>query len=360
MSPRFHTLTVKDVRRETPDAVSIAFDVPSDLEDAYHYEPGQYLTLKTDIDGAEVRRSYSICSGVDDGEIRVAVKKVDGGAFSTFANDGLAAGTNLDVMTPMGRFVVPVDPSQSKVYVAMAAGSGITPIMAQIKTILAREPKSRFFLFYGNRSAQSILFKDEIEDLKDRFLDRLSVVHVLSGEAQDVPILSGRLDPEKVRAFLTHVMPAADVDHFLVCGPGLMIEGARKVLAEMHVPEEKLHVELFTPAGSEITAAPPVRKVPVEDAAESASADVIVDGTTTSLSVKDGETIIDAAIRAGLDLPYSCKGGMCCTCRAKVLEGAVTMDLNYSLEPWELEAGFVLTCQSHPTTPKVVLDYDAM
>lgn len=360
MSPRFHTLTVKEVRRETPDAVSIAFDVPSDLQDAYHYEPGQYLTLKTDIEGSEVRRSYSICSGVDDGEIRVAVKKVDGGLFSTFANEGLAAGAPLDVMTPMGRFVVPVDPDQQKIYVALAAGSGITPIMAQIKTILAREPRSRFFLFYGNRTAQSILFKDEIEDLKDRFLDRLSVVHVLSGEAQDVPILSGRLDPDKVRAFLTHVMPAANVDHFLVCGPGLMIEGARKVLEDMQVPEEKVHVELFTPAGSEITTAPPVRERPAMETGKSRTADVILDGATTTIQVKDDETIIDAAIRAGIDLPYSCKGGMCCTCRAKVLDGEVTMDVNYSLEPWELEVGFVLTCQSHPTTDKVVLDYDAM
>jgi len=360
MSPRFHKLTVKDVRRETPDAVSIAFDVPSDLQDAYHFEPGQYLTLRTDIAGEEVRRSYSICSGVDDGEIRVAVKKVDGGVFSTFANEGLSSGVPLDVMTPMGRFVVPVEPEAEKVYVALAAGSGITPIMAQIKTILAREPRSRFFLFYGNRTAQSILFKDAIEDLKDRFLNRLSVIHVLSGESQDVPILSGRLDPDKVKAFLTHVMPATDVDHFLVCGPGQMIEGARQVLADMQVPEDRIHVELFTPAGSEITARAPVRQVPAEDTADSAVAEVILDGTTTSLPLKDGETIIDAAIRAGLDLPYSCKGGMCCTCRAKVLEGAVTMDLNYSLEPWELEAGFVLTCQSHATTPKVVLDYDAM
>ncbi|MEW5422026.1 1,2-phenylacetyl-CoA epoxidase subunit PaaE [Amorphus sp. 3PC139-8] len=359
MSPRFHTLTIKDIRRETPDAVSIAFDVPADLQDAYHYEPGQYLTLKTDIEGEEVRRSYSICSGVDDGEIRVAVKKVDGGLFSTFANETLGPGTPLDVMTPMGRFVVPVEPEAEKVYVALAAGSGITPIMAQIKTILAREPKSHFFLFYGNRTAQSILFKDEIEDLKDRFLDRLSVVHVLSGETQDVPILSGRLDPEKVKAFLTHVMPASDVDHFLVCGPGLMIEGARKVLADLGVPEEKLHVELFTPAGSEIARRPPVRSRPAESITGGRTAEVILDGAATSVTVQDGETIIDASIRAGLDLPYSCKGGMCCTCRAKVLDGAVTMDVNYSLEPWELEAGFVLTCQSHPITDKVVLDYDA-
>jgi ring-1,2-phenylacetyl-CoA epoxidase subunit PaaE len=358
MTPRFHTLTIKDVRRETPDAVSIAFDVPEDLAAAYHYRPGQYLTVRKDIAGEEVRRSYSICSGLDDRELRIAVKRIDGGVFSNFANEQLSAGMPIDVMTPMGRFVLPEDPGP-RTYVAFAAGSGITPIMAQIKTILTREPDSRFHLFYGNRKSQTILFKGALEDLKDRFMSRLSIYHVLSQEAQDVSLLSGRIDEAKVETFLKHVVPVEAVDHFLLCGPGGLIDATRAQLERMGVDHEKIHVELFTPAdGSPVARPKPVAEAVGPAPSAKARLTLILDGAAHQVDVAEGETLVDAATRAGVDAPYSCKGGMCCTCRAKVVSGAVDMRVNYSLEPWELEAGFVLTCQSEPTTPEVTVDYD--
>ena len=358
MTPRFHTLTIKDVRRETPDAVSIAFDVPDDLAGAYRYRPGQYLTVRATVGGEELRRSYSICSGLDDRELRIAVKRIEGGVFSAFANEALATGMPIDVMTPMGRFVLPEEPG-ARTYVAFAAGSGITPIMAQVKTILSREPDSRFHLFYGNRRSQTILFKGELEDLKDRFMTRLSVYHVLSQEAQDVSLLSGRIDAAKVETFMRHVVPHETVDHFLLCGPGGLIDATREALLALGVPAEKIHVELFTPADG----TPVVRSRPARPAGEALPATarltVVLDGATHEMAMAEGETVVDAALRAGIDAPYSCKGGMCCTCRARVTEGAVRMRVNYSLEPWELEAGFVLTCQAEPVGDRVTVDYDA-
>lgn len=357
MTPRFHPLTIRDVRRETPDAVSIAFAVPDDLADAYHHRPGQYLTVKADVSGEELRRSYSICSGLDDRELRIAVKRIEGGAFSAFANEALRPGMTLDVMTPMGRFVLPEAGPEGRTYVAFAAGSGITPIMAQVKTILAREPASRFHLFYGNRKSATILFKGELEDLKDRFMSRLSVYHVLSQEEQDVSLLSGRIDTAKVETFMRHVVPVETVDHFLLCGPGGLIDATRETLKAMGVPADRIHVELFTPADG----GPVVRPRPVADAAAveaKAVVTLLLDGATHTVDVRAGETIIDAALRAGIDAPYSCKGGMCCTCRAKVVEGEVAMRVNYSLEPWELEERFALTCQAEPVTSRVTVDYD--
>ncbi len=308
-----------------------------------------------------MRRSYSICSGVDDGEIRVAVKKVDGGVFSTFANGGLAAGSPLDVMTPMGRFVVPVEPSRAKVYVAIAAGSGITPIMAQIKTILAREPKSCFFLFYGNRSAQSILFKDEIEDLKDRFLGRFTLIHVLSRETQDVDILNGRVDRDRLGELTRHgLIDPKGADSVFVCGPGDMIEGVQQALVGLGVDEARIHFERFTPAdGQEPRKAPSAATEAA--AAEGIEVETILDGLRQTFEIANPEdTVLTAAQAAGIDLPYSCAGGMCCTCRCKVVEGEAEMAVNYSLEPWEIEAGYILACQTRPTTKKLVLDFDAV
>lgn len=359
MTPHFHRLTVREVRPETPDAVSLAFEVPPELAEAYRFRSGQYLTLRTEVDGEEMRRSYSICSGPDEGELRVAIKRIDGGMFSNHANEVFRPGMSLDVMTPNGRFVLP-EAEDGRVFAAFAAGSGITPIMAHMKTILRREPDSEFFLFYGNRDSRSILFREEIDDLKDRHLQCLGVYHVLSREQQDVSLLSGRIDAEKVAAFMRHVVPFGEVDHFLLCGPGGLIDQTRRTLAELGVPPEKIHVELFTPADG----SPTTRTRPRPDRAagkEKAAATVALtlDGTTRSFGALAGETIIDAASRNGLEAPYSCKGGMCCTCRAKLTEGGVDMKANYSLEPWELEAGFVLTCQSVPKTPRVAVDFDA-
>ena len=354
MLPRFHSLRIASLRRETETAISVAFAVPDRLRQAYHYAPGQFLTLRAMIDGEDVRRSYSICSGLDDDELRVAIKRVPGGVFSNWANEVLRVGEALDVMTPDGRFGVPIEPGSSRTLVGFAAGSGITPILSILKTVLLREPASRFALFFGNRSTESIMFRGELEDLKDRFLSRLSVFHVLSREQQDVPILNGRLDAEKVGRLLRRMVPAASVDHAFVCGPQPMIEGLEKALADAGLVRERIHIERFTPAAG----GRPTPVVVPPTAVPKAIATVINEGVRTEIPVAEGEAIIDAAIRAGRNLPYSCKGGMCCTCRARLLEGRVEMTVNYSLEPWETDAGYVLTCQSRPVTPRVVLDYD--
>jgi ring-1,2-phenylacetyl-CoA epoxidase subunit PaaE len=352
-APRFHALTISDLRRETADAVSLAFAVPERLRAAYRYVPGQYLTLRTTIDGEDVRRSYSICSGLDDGELRVAIKRVAGGAFSNWADERLRVGDTLAVMTPDGRFGVPIEPGSGRTLVAFAAGSGITPVMAILKTVLRREA-GRFFLFYGNRSAADVIFREQLEDLKDRYLARLSVFHVLSREQQDIAMLHGHLDAEKVRVLMRSVVAVAGVDHAFVCGPQPMIEGLEQALANLGMARGRVHVERFTPGvGGRQRPVAIAPTVPPK-----AIATVISEGARFDVPVAEGEAIIDAAIRAGRSLPYSCKGGMCCTCRARLLEGRVEMAVNYSLEPWETDAGYVLTCQSRPVTERVTIDYD--
>ncbi len=355
LTPRFHRLAVHDLRREAPDAVSLTFTIPKGFEADYRFAPGQYLTLRTTMDGEEVRRSYSICSGPDDGELRIAVKKVDGGAFSSWAADELKAGDELDVMTPTGRFGIAHTPDRARVHVGFAAGSGITPILSIVKGVLAREPGSRFFLFYGNRSTEGMLFREALEELKDRFMQRLSVFHVISGEEQDLPILHGRLDGEKVRVLLRSLVPAASVDHVFICGPTGMSEAIEATCREIGIADERIHVERFV---SEFGGKPRLKTVVPEGAPPKALASLIIDGKRREVPVADGESILDAALRAGMDLPFACKGGMCSTCRAKLVEGNAEMELNYSLEPWELKAGFILTCQAKPCSDKVVVDYD--
>ncbi|HEY9347671.1 MAG TPA: 1,2-phenylacetyl-CoA epoxidase subunit PaaE [Inquilinus sp.] len=354
-TPRFHRLTIRDLRRETADAVSIAFDVPDGLADDYRFAPGQYLTLRATIDGEDMRRSYSICSGPDDGELRIAVKRVEGGVFSDWVNRSLQPGDAIEVMTPTGRFGAPCIPERPLIHVGFAAGSGITPVLSILRGVLAREPESRFFLFYGNRSTGEILFREALEELKDRFLGRLSVFHVLSQEEQDLPILTGRLDGDKVRRLLRLVVPAEAVDEIYLCGPEAMSREIAATLAELGVGPEKVHVELFVSA---LGGRPRPKPAPPAPETPSRTAVLTVDGKRREVPVADGESILDAALRAGMDLPYACKGGMCSTCRAKLVEGEAAMDLNYSLEPWELAAGFILTCQSHPKTDRVVVDYD--
>ncbi len=354
-TPRFHTLRVADLRRETPDAVSISFAVPPELQQAFRFAAGQYLTLRKRLDGEEVRRSYSICSGPDDGELRIAVKRVDGGAFSGWATSAIRPGDALEVMTPTGRFGVGHAPDQARMYAGFAAGSGITPVLSIIRGILSREARSRVCLFYGNRSVADMLFRSALEELKDRYLGRLSVFHVLSQEQQDIPILNGRLDGAKVRLLLRHLVPVGMVDHAFLCGPAGMSDEVEATLLDLGLRADQIHVERFVSA---LGGRPRPRPTPVQTAASYATAGLIVDGLRTDVPVAEGETVLDAALRAGMDLPYACKGGMCSTCRARVQEGAVTMTVNFSLEPWELEAGFVLTCQAHPATARVVIDYD--
>lgn len=343
----FHALRVAEVRRETDDAVSLVFDVPAALGGVFGFTPGQYLTLRTTLAGAEVRRSYSICAGPGEA-LRVAVKRVEGGVFSGWAHGGVRAGDVLEAMPPEGRFVLPR--GNGRTVLGVAAGSGITPVLSIMKAVLEGEPASRFVLLYGSRSTSQILFREELEALKDRHMARLSVVHVLSRERQDIPVLNGRLDGAKVAALLGEVVP----DVALLCGPGAMIEEAALYLAGAGVPPARILSERFT-TGAEL---PRPRPAPAPGAAAFAVASVRADGVCTEVPMQEGETVLEAALRAGLDLPWSCRGGMCSTCRARVLEGAVAMDVNYGLEPWETAAGYVLTCQSRPQSARVVVDYD--
>jgi ring-1,2-phenylacetyl-CoA epoxidase subunit PaaE len=354
---RFHRLTVADVRRETPDAISVSFAVPPELIDAYRFDPGQYLTLRVTIGGEEVRRSYSICTAPEDGELRIGIRRIEGGAFSTWAHDHLRPGAVIDVMTPTGRFGSRPRPDRARTLAAFAAGSGITPVMSILRAVLAREPDSHFFLFYGNRRTDRIMFREELGELKDRYPARLSVLHILSQESQELPVLNGRLDEGKVRLLLRHAVPAETIDEFLICGPIGMSEGVQAALAGLGVPAERIHVERFA---SQNAGRPQPRVIPAAPERAICTATLIAEGQRREVPVAEGEAVLDAALRAGLDLPYACKGGMCCTCRARLIEGNVKMAVNYSLQPWELEAGYILTCQSRPQTAHVVIDYDAV
>jgi ring-1,2-phenylacetyl-CoA epoxidase subunit PaaE len=359
MAARFHGLAVADVRRETQYAVVVTFDVPGELADAYCFTQGQFLTLRAQLDGEEVRRSYSICSAAGDRRLQVAIKRVDGGRFSSFANERLAAGETIDVMTPEGRFFAALDPWQRKHYVAFAAGSGITPVLSLIKTTLAVEPGSRFTLVYGNRFVRSIMFCDELEDLKDRYLGRFALYHMLSRDHQEVELFNGRIDAAKCAALFDTLIPIAGIDEAFVCGPAGMIDAVTAALERHGLPAERLHVERFA---SPSQPAPPVPRVgaPVGEAeGPAASVTVIADGKQRHVQVAyAGESILDMALHAGADLPFACKAGVCCTCRAKLVEGKVRMDKNFALDDHELARGFVLTCQSHPLTERVVVNYD--
>ena len=353
MTPRFHTLRIARLRPETTDAICIELAVPPELERDYAFVQGQHLTLKTDVDGQEMRRSYSICAGVDDGVLRVLIKKVPGGRFSVYANGRLRVGDTLEVLTPDGRFHTRLDPAHAKHYVAFAAGSGITPILSLVSTTLRREPGSRFTLLYGNRRQSTILFQEELEDLKDRYLTRLALYHVFSREQQDVPLFNGRLDGAKVRAFAETLVPAVTIDEAFVCGPGAMIDEVSAALLACGVAPERIHVERFG-----VPDADPSHHIEADDAPH-AIVTVISDGIQREVEFRNSDpSILDAALAAGVDLPFACKGGVCCTCRAKVLEGRVRMDKNYGLERRELDAGYVLTCQSHPLTERVTISYD--
>lgn len=356
VSTRFHQLRVTAVTRETPDAVAITLVPPPGAEALFRFTPGQYLTLRRVIDGTEHRRSYSICAGLDDGALRIGVKRVAGGLFSSWAVDELRPGDVIEAMPPEGRFTLAPDPAlPARTILCIACGSGITPVLSILASLLAREPESRAILLYGNRSAADIMFRGALEDLKDRHLTRLSVVHVLSREKHELAALHGRLDAERIRALLPGLVEVAALDGAWLCGPAGLPEAATEALTALGLPASRIHTEHFTPA----THASAPRAPVAATAAPASTATITLDGITRSVPLAAGETVLEAGLRAGIDLPWSCRGGMCCTCRAKVTEGAVSMDTNYSLQPWELEAGFVLTCQSRPSTQAVALDYDA-
>ncbi len=362
MTPLFHPLRVRAIEPDTPEAVIVSFDVPDDLREVFGFTQGQYLTLRTDIDGQDLRRSYSICAGVDDGELRVGVRKVHAGVFSNWINAHLKPGDTVQVMAPQGRFFVPLDARAHRHHVGIAGGSGITPILSIMKTVLAREPKSRFTLIYGNRLLKSTMFKEEIEDLKNRYMTRLILQHVFSDEFTDVPLNHGVMNREKIGEFLETVVPAAEIDHAYICGPFQMNDEAEAALLAAGVPEERIHIERFGVAQPGGVEAPQVGAI-IHEAkpgdAEQARIVIIRDGLRREIEFRrDQPSILDAASAAGLEVPFSCTSGVCGTCRAKLIEGEVRMERNFALDKNEVAAGFVLTCQAHPLTERVVLSFD--
>ena len=352
----FHRLRVAAVDRLTADAVALTFAVPADLRDAFTFAAGQHLTLRAVLGGEEVRRSYSICSAPSSGRLRVAVKRLEGGVFSGHALTGVAVGDEVEVMCPAGRFGVRLDPGAATHYAAIVAGSGITPVISILAAVLETEPASRFTLVYGNRDAASVMFLDELADLKDRHPRRLQLVHVLSREAQDADLLTGRIDAAKLDALLTSVVPPDVVDEWLLCGPFALVEQARAALAERGVPPRRVHLELFHVEGSPVPVRPPATAHPDADSAE---VTVRLDGRTTTFAMPPDGSVLEATLAVRADAPYACKGGVCGTCRARVVAGAVTMARHYALDDDELDDGFVLACQSVPTTPTLTLDFDA-
>jgi len=355
---KFHSLKVIDVREETADCKSIAFEVPNNLQGEFQYIQGQYLTLKTTINGEDVRRSYSLCSSPLDREWRVAIKKIDGGKFSTFANEALKVGDTLEVMPPLGRFFTKTDATQQKHYVAFAAGSGITPILSIMKTVLQTEPNSRFTLVYGNKNSISIIFHEEIEQLKNKYMTRLSVYYLLSRERLEEPILNGRINADKCTSLFNGLIDVQTGDEFFICGPESMIFSVSDTLKATGVAEEKIHFELFTSPDGKLGASAK-REISIEDRDKVCEVTVMSDGRTFVFDLPYGENnLLDAAMQQGADLPYACKGGVCCTCKARVLDGQVEMDINYGLVQEEVNAGFVLTCRSYPKSEKVTINFD--
>jgi len=359
MSPLFHPLRVRAVQPDTAEAVIVSFEVPDDLRPVFGFTQGQYLTLRKDIAGQDLRRSYSICAGVDDGELRVGVRKVRGGVFSNWINDNLRPGDTLDVMAPQGRFFVPLAPEAQRHHLGIAGGSGVTPILSIMKTVLAREPRSRFSLVYGNRSLQSTMFKEELDDLKDRYLTRLALHHVFSEEPTDAPINMGLINRDKLGEFLRVLVPAQSIDHAYVCGPFQMNDEAEAALLAAGVPEERIHIERFGVAQATAGQVGAVVHTPQPGDAAQARVVIIRDGLRREITFqREQPSILDAASAAGLEVPFSCTSGVCGTCRAKLVEGQVRMERNFALDQQELAAGYVLTCQAHPLTERVVLSFD--
>lgn len=356
----FHELEVSAIDRETDSAVCLTFSVPPELAAQFRFDPGQYLTFRRCIDGNEVRRSYSICSGVNDACLKVAIKELEGGQFSTWANRALHQGDILSVMPPAGNFVVKLDPDASKHYLMIAAGSGITPVLSITKSVLEVEPGSHVSLLYGNQRVQSIMFRDQLDQLKNRFMDRFQLIHVLSQEQRDVDILNGRITNRKGAELCQHLLDLAGVDEFFLCGPEAMISEVSRGLRSSGVDDKKIHYELFgASADDAATAIQRHHERAQKFAGRVSRVTVRADGRETTFDLSpDGENILDAALQAGLDLPFACKGGACATCRARVISGEVEMDVHHALVDEEIQAGFILSCQAHPISDDVVIDFD--
>lgn len=350
---QFHPLTVENVDALTDESVAVTFRVPDELRETFRYLPGQHVTVRKEIAGTDVRRSYSICANANRGTLRVGIKRLEGGAFSTWATNELAAGDVIDVAPPVGEFTIAPDPSTSHHYGAIVAGSGITPVLSLVSTTLETEPSARWTVIYGNRAARTVMFLDELEGLKDRHPDRLQIVHVLSREDPGLDLFAGRIDNDKLAALFSTVVDADRVDRWFLCGPFEMVTGARQMLVDRGIPAEHVRDELFF-AGPPTAPPPP----PPDDEPGTVHLTVILDGRASEVRMRPETPVLDAAMSVRSELPYSCKGGMCATCKAKVIEGDVRMDKNYALVDTDLDQGFVLTCQSHPTSDRLVVDYD--
>ncbi len=354
----FHWLEVADICAETSEATSVTFDIPADLTDNYRYKQGQYLTLMREFDGERLRRPYSLWLAPDEGKLRICSKKLSGGRMSGFLNESLKVGDKLAVMEPMGRFYLSDTNDKPNHYVMIAGGSGITPVISNIRTILNNEPDAEVTLFYGNKSVESIIFREQLADMKNRNMGRFEVFHILSGEQSDLEIFNGRMDGEKLQTLMSSFLDVSNVDHYFICGPGPMMEGAKHTLQELGIDDDLITIESF--GDQQPIHAGHVAGTPVSDENVAAVATIILGGIKTEVKIREGGKVLDAALDAKLDLPYACRGGVCCTCKALLVEGEVTMDVNYGLEDEEVERGFVLTCQSRPVSKKLVLDYDAV
>ena len=353
---KFHTLTVARVKQETRDAIAVDLAVPPALRESFRFMQGQHLTLRSTINGEDIRRSYSICSAVHDGELRIAIKRTPGGAFSTWANDTLKPGVAVEVMPPMGHFNVPLDAVHRKSYLGFAAGSGVTPMLSILKTTLHAEPGSRFTLVYGNRSSSHVIFRAELADLKDLYRERLNLVYVMSREQQDIDLFNGRIDREKCDRLFEHWIRVEDHDVAFICGPEDMMRDVAAALQARGMPKSAIKMELFA------ASLPKDRSISRSHGAhdrKECDVTVVIDGVHRSFSMeREKESLLEAGLKQGIDMPYSCKGGACSTCRAKVTDGHVEMDVNFALEDYEVARGFVLTCQSFPLSDRLVVDFD--
>ena len=355
MAAHFEPYLISDIRQETADCVSVAFDIPDHLKQRFAFKAGQNLTVRTMVNGKEIRRSYSLCSSPHENEWRIAIKKIEGGIFSGFAHRHLQKGQRLDLLPPSGNFHLKLDAANKKNYVAFAAGSGITPVISQVKSILATEKDSRITLLYGNRSIGSMIFREALESLKNLYMDRFTVIHVFSRTKTDAAINQGRIDAEKCAWLFEHIIPLGTVSDFLLCGPAEMIFTVRDFLEEKGVGRNQIHFELFNAPTSKTET--PI--TPENTGQEKSAVTIHIDGIRMAFDLPyQGMAILDGALAEGADLPFACKGGVCATCRARLIEGKVDMDSNYALEKDELDAGFILTCQSHPRSPKLVIDFD--
>ena len=354
MAQHFHPLEIKDVRRETADCISVAFAIPDELKDTFAYQSGQYVTLRAEVGDQELRRSYSLCSAPHHDEWRVAIKRVEDGMFSQWAHALLRAGEIIDVLPPDGHFRYPPAGDEPRYVLLLAAGSGVTPVLSILTTLLETQSTTKVTLVYGNRRVKDIIFKEQIEDLRDQYLSRFQLIHTLSGEIQDAPISNGRMDGAKLGVLFGTLIDPKRLDHVYICGPNEMITSCAEACEQAGIAAGGVHKELF---GAPIGAQQRAQKD--ASSGDGAKVRVIADGIERELVVPyRGDSVLDIVLRSGVDVPYACKAGVCCTCRAQVLEGEVRMDANYTLEQHELDRGFVLTCQSHPITPMVKLSYD--